>query len=160
MAPERLRDEIEIQRLAAAYSHAVMRLDAVAAAAVYAEDGMLTAFHKDSIVGRVAIGHALERTFAPLAFLAQTCGAGIIVVEDDRASATWTVSEFLRVKDEDAISCCIGSYDDTLVRTAQGWRFAHRRFLPFYRGPLSGGRSYPHPEWARGLGNWPPAPLT
>lgn len=66
MAPDRLRDEIEIQRLAAAYSHAVMRLDAVAA--VYAEDGMLTAFHQDAIIGRAAISHALELTFAPSPF--------------------------------------------------------------------------------------------
>jgi len=32
----RLIDEVEIQRLAAAYSHAVMRLDGLAAAATYA----------------------------------------------------------------------------------------------------------------------------
>lgn len=91
----RLLDEIEIQRLAAAYSHAVMRLDGVAAASVYAEDGVLTAFYKPDIVGRAAIAEALTLTLAPLEFVAQTCGAGLIHIDGDSATATWTVTELL-----------------------------------------------------------------
>jgi ketosteroid isomerase-like protein len=146
----RLLDEIEIQRLASAYSHAAMRRDGVAAASVYAEDGVLTAFYKPDIVGRAAIAAALTLTLAPLEFLAQTCGAGVIHIDGDRATATWTVTELLKRRGEDGLACCFGSYEDRLVRTAEGWRFAHRRFLPFYRGAIEGaGRSYPEPAFER-----------
>ncbi|MCR5870994.1 MULTISPECIES: nuclear transport factor 2 family protein [unclassified Sphingomonas] len=144
----RLIDEIEIQRLAAAYSHAVMRLDGAAAAATYAEDGVLTAFSKPGIVGRAAIAEALILTLEPLAFLNQNCGAGIISVDGDSATASWTVTELLQRKGEDRLSCCFGSYQDRLVRTADGWRFAHRTFVPFFRGRIEAdGRSYPNPAF-------------
>lgn len=146
----RLLDEIEIQRLAAAYSHAVMRLDGVAAAAVYTEDGVLTAFYKPDIVGRAAIAEALTLTLAPLEFLAQTCGAGVIHIDGDSATATWTVTELLKRREDTGLSCCFGSYEDRLVRAPEGWRFAHRRFLPFYRGAIeSAGRGYPPPAFER-----------
>jgi ketosteroid isomerase-like protein len=154
----RLLDEIEIQRLAAAYSHAAMRLDGAAAASVYAEDGVLTAFYKPDIIGRAAIAEALTLTFAPLEFLAQTCGAGVIDVDGDTAIATWTVTELLKRREGEGLACCFGSYEDRLVRTADGWRFAHRRFLPFYRGSVAGGgRAYGEPGFERPLPEWPPA---
>lgn len=155
----RLLDEIEIQRLAAAYSHAAMRLDGAAAAATYAEDGVLTAFYKSPIVGRAAIAEALTLTLAPLAFLNQTCGAGVIDVAGDGATARWTVTELLRRHDEESLSCCFGSYEDRLVRTADGWRFAARTFLPFFRGRIAGeGRAYPDPAFTGPVG--PPPPLS
>lgn len=149
-----------MQRIAAAYSHAVMRLDATAAAATYAEDGVLAAFYKPEIVGREAIRSALAITFAPIAFLAQTCGAGIIKIEGDMAHATWTVTELLRFREGDGLACCFGSYDDDLVRTVEGWRFAQRRFLPFFRGTFAAeGRSYDAPDLQALPAIWPPAGL-
>ena len=153
----RLLDEIEIQRLAAAYSHAVMRLDGPAAAATYAQDGVLTAFYKPDIVGRAAIAEALTLTLAPLDFLAQNCAAGVIDVQGDIATATWTVTELLKRRGEEKLSCCFGSYEDQLVRSTTGWRFAHRRFLPFFRGDIEAeGRTYPPAAFAHGLQTWPP----
>jgi len=152
----RLLDEIEIQRLAAAYSHAVMRLDGAAAAATYAEDGVLTAFYKPDIIGHAAITEALTLTLEPLAFLNQNCGAGIIDVDGDTASASWSVTELLQRKGETHLSCCFGSYQDWLVCTADGWRFAHRTFLPFFRGRIEAeGRSYPDPAFTGPVGPSP-----
>lgn len=151
-----LFDEIEIQRLAAAYSHAVMQRDGIAAAAAYAADGVLTAFYKADIIGREAIAEALTLTLAPLAFLNQSCGAGVIDVAGDVATASWTVTELLQRKGEDGLSCCFGSYQDRLVRTNDGWRFAQRTFLPFFRGRIAAeGRSYPEPVFARSAGPLP-----
>jgi hypothetical protein len=48
----RLLDELEIQKLTAAYSHAVMRRDGVAAAAVYAADGVLPFTPRTSLAVR------------------------------------------------------------------------------------------------------------
>lgn len=157
----RLLDEVEIHRLAASYSHAVMRLDGEAAASVYTADGVLIAFHKPEIRGRVAISEALTATLGQLEFLTQTCAAGIIDVAGDAATASWTVTELLKRPDEDALACCFGSYEDHLVRTGEGWRFARRRFQPFYRGGVSGeGRFYRAPDFERSLQPWPPEQIS
>jgi ketosteroid isomerase-like protein len=142
--PEKIaHDEWQIHKLAANYSHCVMRLDPVAAAQVYIEDGMLSAFGKPPIVGRDKIEKAFDMTFSPIEFIVQNCVAGIIEVTGDTARATWSVSEFLGRKEEEGMACCFGAYEDDLVRTAEGWRFSHRRFQPSYLGKIpSEGRRY------------------
>jgi ketosteroid isomerase-like protein len=135
-ALRRLSDEIEINRLLAAYSHAVMRLDAAGSAAVYTEDGVLSAFSGPDVVGRVMIEKVLRKVYAPLRFLIQNCGSVVIAVDGDSARASSSVSEFVQYQDKDPLSCCFGNYDDELVRTAEGWRFARRRFNPFFSGTL------------------------
>lgn len=57
---QRLIDESNIQKLTAAYSHTIMRLDATAAAATYAEHGVLSAFYAPEIIGRQAIAETLS----------------------------------------------------------------------------------------------------
>ena len=153
----RLSDEIEISRLLAAYSHAVMRLDPVGSAAVYMEDGVLSAFNGPDIVGRPAIETAFVAVFAPVRFLIQNCGASVIAVDGDRARVSSSVSEMLQGKGSDQLSCCFGNYDDELVRTADGWRFAKRRFNPFFRGNLqSDGKQYADPANPHTYAPWPP----
>ncbi len=136
-----------------------MRLDGAAAAATYVDDGVLTAFYKPDIVGRPAIEAALVATLAPLEFLAQSATAGVLAVDGESATATWTITEMLRVKGAQAPSCCFGVYEDRLTRTSDGWRFAHRRFLPFYRGGFDGGKGYGVPGFTQPLEPWPPEPL-
>jgi uncharacterized protein (TIGR02246 family) len=154
----RLSDEIEIGRLIAAYSHAVMRLDPATAAAVYTEDGVLSAFNGPDIVGRAAIEAAFVATFTPVRFLIQNCGACVIEVDGDHARASSSVSEMLQLKGKDQLRCCFGNYDDDLVRTADGWRFAKRRFNPFYSGNLqSDGKQYADPAAPHRYAPWPPA---
>jgi ketosteroid isomerase-like protein len=154
----RLSDEIEINRLLAAYSHAVMRLDPVGSAAVYIEDGVLSAFNGPDIVGRATIEATFVKVFAPVRFLIQNCGSCVIEVDGDRARASSSVSELLQNKGKDQVSCCFGNYDDDLVRTADGWRFAKRRFNPFYRGDLqSDGKQFADPAAPHTYATWPPA---
>lgn len=145
-----MSDVDAINVLAARYSDAASRLDGVAAAGVYAEDGVLMAFSGPPIVGRPAIEAALSLTLAPLDFLSQQCTGGMITVgvdgNNDRAVARWNVQEWTRKNGEDQLSCCFGIYEDELVRTAAGWRFSRRRFHPFYRGRVEGkGRLYDRP---------------
>ena len=132
----RLLDEQAIHRLVAASSHAVMRLDGVAASQVYTEDGVLSAFNGPEIRGREAIAAAFVATFAPIRSIVQTCAAGVIDITGDTARASWSVTELLHNKDKEHLSFCLGNYDDQLVRTADGWHFAYRRFNPFYRGSV------------------------
>ena len=154
----RLSDEQAIHRLVAAYSHAVMRLDPVAAAAVYAEDGVLSAFNGPDICGRPAIEAAFIATFTPIRSLIQTCAAGVIDIDGDTARASWSVTELLQNKYKDHLSFCLGNYDDQVVRTDAGWRFIRRRFNPFFRGDIaSSGRQYDSKVPPHLYSPWPPA---
>jgi ketosteroid isomerase-like protein len=154
----RLSDEIEINRLIAAYSHAVMRLDAAGSAAVYTEDGVLSAFDGPDVVGREKIERMLGKVYAPLRFLSQNCGSVVIDVQGDRARASSSVSEFVQYKDKDPLGCCFGNYDDELLRTSEGWRFARRRFNPFFSGTLqSDGTPFAPSATPHGYLPYPPA---
>lgn len=102
---QRLIDESNIQKLTAAYSHAIMRLDAQAAAATYAESGVLFAFYAPDIVGRQAIAEILT-TLAPIQFICQTASSGVIDVDGDRARASWSITKLLRFRDKEELACC------------------------------------------------------
>jgi hypothetical protein len=50
----------------------------------------------------------------------------------DRVIATFVEDSFWEVgrySDRDELFDCVGTYFDSLVRTAGGWRFIHRRFV-------------------------------
>jgi uncharacterized protein (TIGR02246 family) len=148
VSPQSTLDELEIQALADSYSDAVRRGDAEQAAATYADDGVLMAFTGPEIVGRPAIAKALARVLSPMTFVMQTCAGGIIQVDGDRATARWSVTEWMNRRDTDEVRVMLGVYEDLIVRTPQGWRFARRRFHPFYGGePSGGGKVHPTPEW-------------
>jgi uncharacterized protein (TIGR02246 family) len=132
-----LADESAIRALAAGYSDAVRRGDAEQAAATYAEDGVLMAFSGPEIVGREAIQAALHRVLSPQSFVMQTCEGGLIEVDGDTAKARWSVTEWVNPKDTQKLSISLGVYEDTIVRTAEGWRFKRRRFHPLYGGMLA-----------------------
>lgn len=148
MKGEDFYDQLEVRQLASAYSHAVMKLDASAAAEVYLPDGVLSAFYGPDISGRSAIEEALQRVLEPLDFIVQSCSAEMVEVEGDSARASWTVTEWLRFKGKSELACCFGVYEDSLVRHEGFWRFARRRFQPFYRGSVpSEGKLYRPPEY-------------
>ena len=157
MNPQYLADDLAVRSLANAYSHAVSRLDSDAAAMVYAEDGVLSAFRGPDIVGRAKICEAFHNTFDPLDFLIQTCAAGMVEIDGDRAKASWSVTEWFKPKGMDDLGCCFGMYEDQVVRTAEGWRFARRRFHPFYRGMVAvKGKGYLPPEaFGNDYAPWP-----
>ena len=145
---DRVIAENEIQRLTAAYSHAIMRRDGTAAAQTYTDNGVLSAFYAPDIVGRPAIAQALCSVLQPLHFICQTASAGVINLSGDAAHATWTITEHFKLKETEVLGCCFGMYEDTLSRSPEGWRFTQRRFTPFYRGTIpSKGKTYQLPEF-------------
>jgi SnoaL-like domain len=151
------KDDHAIRNLAANYSHAVAKLDPVAAAATYAEDGVLSAFFGPEFAGRAQLVEVFTQTFATLDFIVQSCSAGMVELQGDRARASWSVSEWYRNKGQVELGCCFGLYEDQLVRGPAGWRFARRRFHPFYRGSSpSTGKLYKRPEaFVNDYAPWP-----
>jgi roadblock/LC7 domain-containing protein len=156
---QRIADEHDILKLANAYSHAVMRRDGALAARTYAQDGQLIAFGRPPIVGRAALAAAFTATFSPLAFITQACVGHVIEVEGDRASASFSVNEFFRPQaaQGDMLMCCMGVYEDEVVRTGDGWRFAQRRFSPFFRGTATmPGKVSEAPTFEKDVSSWRP----
>ena len=118
-------DIVAIRALADRYSDAANRLDTSAMADVYAIDGELVAFG-NSFHGRDTIRKVFEDTIGLREVMNQVCSGAIIEVSSDRATARWNVTEFAKRRDLDKLDLFIGNYEDELVRTAEGWRFARR----------------------------------
>jgi len=129
----RLADESAIRRLVSAYCDAVNRLDADAAAALFAPDAVIRIADFPEIAGQRAIAEGLRATFAGAGFLFQQCDTGLLDVDGDRASARLSVFEAMRGAGDDAIALIFGFYEDEYVRLAAGWRFARRRYTLLQR---------------------------
>lgn len=118
-------DILAIRTLVDRYSAAANRLDAKGMAAVYVEDGEVSAFG-NSFKGRAEIERVFGQTIAMMEVMNQICSAGEIEIAGDRATAHWTVTEFAKRRELDKLELFLGDYNDELVRTPDGWRFAKR----------------------------------
>jgi ketosteroid isomerase-like protein len=125
--PARSHDDRAIRRLVADYSDAITHLDARRAAMTYAEDGCV-ALPGAQIAGRANIEAGMRETFAAFQVLQLIAHAGLIDIDGDRASARWSTVELGIRTGATALSCILGRYEDELIRTPQGWRFAKRVF--------------------------------
>ena len=123
-------DVIAINHLAASYAEAVSRLQIEEAVDTYAIDGVLASPTTDDAVGRAAIVSVISTTTASLEFVFQTVHAGLVSVDGDRASARFPVTEWSRRKRDGVTMLFLGLYEDDVVRTKEGWRFARRELVP------------------------------
>ena len=121
-------DERAIRRLISLYCDAVARLDADAAAALFAEDAVIRIADYPERAGREKIRSGMRRTFAGFDLLHQRCDTGLIDVSGDRANARMTVFEACRRTGEDSLGLIFGIYEDTYVKLEEGWRFHRRRY--------------------------------
>jgi uncharacterized protein (TIGR02246 family) len=133
------KDIVAIRTLTDQYSAAANRLDAKAMAAVYAEDGEIDA-QGNQFKGRQEIERVFAETMGIMQVMNQICSAGVIEVTGDRATAHWSVAEFAKRRNLDKLELFIGDYQDELIRTKEGWRFAKRvltrRLQTRFDGPL------------------------
>lgn len=126
-ALQRLLDEQAIRNLAAAYSDAVTHLDPVRAAAVYAEDGIVD-IAGNALSGRAAIEQGMRASFAAFQLLQLVEHGGMVTVSGDAATARWSTVELAVRQGQQSLNVIFGRYEDDLVRTTEGWKFARRRF--------------------------------
>lgn len=127
-------DRLAIRELIDAYADAVNENDAVAWGAMWAADAVwsLPDYPEiGEIRGRDAIVAAWVAAMAHYPGIIFVASAGAIAVDGDHATARSYTSE---VYDRDgATRRDRGRYDDRLVRTADGWRFASRLFRNVHR---------------------------
>lgn len=161
-------DELAIQRLVAIYSDAITCRDPDAAAAVFAEDGVLHAFHGVEVVGRHAIRDALGVRGRSLADEASIDGAAsepgfsmqltrFVAADINGGDATGRsyYIEFSRGPDRtDVGRFSTGVNEDRYVRTPEGWRIAYRRLARTYVGDAS----FPGKTTPLEISAWPTGP--
>lgn len=129
-------DYVEIQQLYARYNHAIDSLDAEGVAALFTSDGSVS-FYKgsghDALVDMVNKGTAYERGVSydnPVtgkrANSKRHWNSGLVItpVPGGAKGAVYLLAVNVGVRPPVLLSA--SQYDDTLVKTPQGWRFQRR----------------------------------
>jgi hypothetical protein len=124
-SPAEAADIVAIHRLAVSYSEAICRGALDEAVQVYARDGVLASATTADAVGHEAIVATIRRATGGFDFVFQTTHAGLVSVSTDVGRARFPTTEWARKADGEALQF-LGVYEDDLVRTADGWRFARR----------------------------------
>jgi hypothetical protein len=127
-----MEDRLDIIELALKFSAAASRFNAIAMGQLFIKEGALGGVAKlvgrpdVDLVGPEAIAELFASAFAGLEFVHHTSQVVDIRVDGDRATATTMIIEYARPKGGGNLMTVMGDYDDTLVRTAAGWKFSRR----------------------------------
>lgn len=120
-------DLIAIQQVINRCSEAASRADWATAGTTFADDGVW-----DTPVGcykgRDAALHGMSSTAALFDYIVQVNAPAVIHVDGDTATARSMIKESGKYKGKDEILEVLGLFADTLVRTADGWKFKYRLF--------------------------------
>lgn len=128
-AADRQIDEVAIQQTINRYSVAASKRDWDAIIATYAPDGVWELSGGRKFQGRAAIREAMLGTSSASEYNFQINAPAVITVDGDHATATSVIREGGKVAGNDEAFEVLGFYEDKLVRTTEGWRFAHRHFV-------------------------------
>ena len=134
-------DRSAIGELVVRASDAVTRGDWDAFEAVWARDGVWEESEPmaDRLETPRGIRDAIAERTATVELFVQTVHDTVVtLIDDDHARATSTIKGLARVDGQGFVN--YGVYYDELVRTAEGWRFAHRYLQNVYvdSAPLGG----------------------
>jgi hypothetical protein len=132
-ATESVRSENEIRELNANYASAASLMSVDGLAACFTDDlvyeGLLAHMGGDGdLVGGRAVAEYMGTLWATLECVTQLADAGSIKVDGDSATQTCDFVEYVKFRDTPGLVLVVGHYDDQLTRTADGWRFARRKF--------------------------------
>jgi ketosteroid isomerase-like protein len=131
--PDLVADRSDIAQLLAEYAHAVDRRDFAAVAECFVPDASAS-------YGGVELGpgveHIVEHIRGVERFVAtqHLFGVPLVHVDGDTATASSHAASYL-VANGDGTETVLGrglTYDDELVRTANGWRIARRVHRPIW----------------------------
>lgn len=134
-------DDYAVQRVITAYSLLTGRGDWEPVLALFTEDAVWEIPHLGlSFAGLEAIRGALAMLSADLEFVLQHNAPALIEVNGDTATARSGIREAGKLKGKDESVEYFGIYADTLVRTAEGWKFSRRVFegIGTLNTPLAG----------------------
>jgi ketosteroid isomerase-like protein len=122
-----MHDEIAIQQLLNRYSDGCSRRDWDQVKATFTSDGIWAVPAQGwALQGWAAIQPAMAGFVALFDFFVQLNSSAIIAVSGDTATVRSTIFESGKFAGRDEALSNMGYYDDELVRTSEGWKFARR----------------------------------
>jgi ketosteroid isomerase-like protein len=125
-----MSDRNDIQQVINTYSVMASQGRVAEMAATYAADGIWAVPGIGlEVTGHAAIIAAAAAVTDKLEYIVQMNSPAVIKVEGDRASAQTVVRECGKYAGKQVALEVLGLYDDVLVRTDVGWRFARRNFI-------------------------------
>ena len=129
-----LTDEADVRTLAAAFSDICNRGDVAEFRKLWTDDGVWEIGDPlpAQAVGIEAIAQMLTGLLAAWEFFVQMTHSGVVTLDGDRARARWTVQETARSKGGNRFYNNFALYEDEMVRTPEGWRFARRKYDYIY----------------------------
>lgn len=119
-----LEDRIAIRELVESYNDAVMRFDAEAWGANWAEDSHWIRSMGEAH-GKADIVSSWQQAMSAFSFVGFFASAGPIIVTGNTAHATWFQQEFLHGKDGSRRNVT-GQYEDDYVKADGRWYFRQR----------------------------------
>ncbi len=126
-----------IQQLLNRYSEAASRSDWAVVKACFTEDATWQT-PIGTYQGRDAALAAMSEVVGTFDYIVQINAPGVITVTGDTATTRSAIREGGKFKGKDEALEVLGHYNDKLVKTKDGWRFAHRDFVAqgMHRFPL------------------------
>jgi ketosteroid isomerase-like protein len=122
-------DEFFVQRTINRYSEAASRADWGEVLSTYLTNGVwdIPAFGA-KFEGHAALREGLMRFAEPMEYIVQFNAPALINLENNSAIARSVIRECGKYAGRDEALEVLGFYADRLVRTSDGWKFAHRSF--------------------------------
>jgi ketosteroid isomerase-like protein len=122
-------DEVAIQQTINTYTVAASRADWPQLLSTFTADGIWEVPARGMrLQGQAAIQPAMAGFVAQMAYFVQVNAPAVIKVDGETATARSVIRECGKFADRDEALEVLGIYEDELVRTAQGWKFARRVF--------------------------------
>ncbi len=123
-----MSDIVAIQQLLNAYTEAASRGDWTTVASCFTEDAIWET-PAGKIPGRAAAIAKMQELVGGFDYIVQMNAPGVITVTGDTATARSVIRECGKIKGQDMAMEFLAHYNDKIVRTADGWKFAHRVFV-------------------------------
>jgi uncharacterized protein (TIGR02246 family) len=133
MSDQATADELAIKRLNADYCDAILRRDAQAWGATWADDATWVLMGEPT-QGRDNIVAQWLATMEGFPVVFHQVTNEQIDIAGDTATQRVYLNEELITADQQALRF-VGVYNDECIRTPQGWRYASRSFGVLYQGP-------------------------
>ncbi len=125
-----MSDRNDIQQVINTYSVMASQGKVREMAETYATDGIWSVPGIGlEVTGHAAIIAAGQAVTSKLDYIVQLNSPALIKVEGDRATAQSMIRECGKYAGKQVALEVLGRYEDELVRTVEGWRFARRSFF-------------------------------
>ena len=124
-----MSEEFLVQRTINRYSEAASRANWDEVLSTYLPDGIWeVASLSLKFAGHDAVRKGLMQFAGPMDYIVQLNAPALITLDGNNATARSVIRECGKYAGRDVALEVLGFYADRLVRTSEGWKFAHRVF--------------------------------